>query len=151
RMTLAHDGAIADRDVPEVPGRFCPELDRVVPRGEVTADHAHVLRRAASAQRQARLEAERVVTRLDVAVRDAHIPAAIRIDAIRVAVQHRHALDIDVLAAEEAHVVVAGVGDRQAADLDALAFPEPDRLRALALPAIAVDRAGADDADLLHP
>jgi hypothetical protein len=149
-MTLPDHGAIADGDVPEISCRLGPQLDRVVKRREMTPRHAHVLGRAVSAEREARLQAERVVARFDVTPRDAYVLTAVRIDAIRVSVQDRQVLDVDALAAEKRHGVVAGVGDGEIADVDLLAALQGNRLRAFALPPIAVDPPGPDEPDLLH-
>src|SRR5262249_29755842 len=99
-MALADDRAITDADVAKISGRLGPQLDRVVERGQVAPGHAHVLRGPTRAQREARLEAERIVARFDVAPRDPDVLAAIRIDSIRVTVEDRDVLDIDAPASE---------------------------------------------------
>src|SRR5262249_54952851 len=144
-------GAIADGDVPEIAGGLRAELDGVVERDQVAPDHPHVLRRASSAQGKARPQAERVVTRFDMASGDARVPAAIEIDAIGVPVQDADALDAHALAAEEADVVVSGIGDGQIADLDPLACLEGDRLWASPASPVAVDPARAQDANAPDP
>src|SRR5262245_36912855 len=149
-MSLADHGAIADGDVPEISRRLGSQLDRVVKRREMASRHAHVLGRAANTEREARLQAQRIVARFDVTPRDADVLTAVGIDAIRVAVQDRHILDVDAPAAEQRYGVVAGVGDGEIADVDLLAAPQGDRLRAVALPPITVDPSGPDEPDLLH-
>src|SRR4029077_19309938 len=88
--------------------------------------------------------------RVDAAGGDPDVLAAVRIDAVRVPVHDGDPDDVDRVAAEQAHVVVARVRDGHVAKLDLPAFLEGDGLRSVATRPVAVDPAGAEDADVLQ-
>ncbi len=148
RMRLPDDGAVPEHDVPEVAGGFGAQLERIVNGGEMAVGHRHVLRRAANPEGEARLEHDRVVPRLDAAVADPDVPAAVRIDPVRVSVQDGDTGDVHVVAAEEADVVVRRVGDGEVTNPDVTAPLEGDRLGAPSARAVPIDPTWTQDA---HP
>jgi hypothetical protein len=85
------------------------------------------------AQREAGLGHDRIVARLDVAIRDAHVAAGIRVDAVRKAVRDGDAVDVHIVRAQEADVVVRRIEQADALDVHELAALEGNRLRAVAL------------------
>jgi hypothetical protein len=150
-VTAALEHAVAEDDVSEITARLRAELERVVLRHQPAAPHRHVLGGARDPEGEAGLEHDGVVARLDRAVGDADVPAAVGVDPVGMAVLDGHGANIHFVAAQQADRVVAGIGHRDAVDPDPPALPEGDGLGALARAPIAVDAPGPDDGDALEP
>src|SRR5207247_6863640 len=76
--------AIGNDYQPEIACALAEELEAVRRAAHPAVRHQHVLGAADMPEREARLQAEGVVARLDVAVRDADAAAAVRVDAVGV-------------------------------------------------------------------
>src|SRR6185436_2577470 len=72
--------AVGQHDLPEVARALRAELEAVRGTAEPAIGHDHVFGDPAHAEEVARLQTERVVVGFDVAVGDAHAPAAVGID-----------------------------------------------------------------------
>ena len=103
---LGKHGAIADGDVLEVAAGFRAQLEAIAGGGKDAVGDREVFRRTAPTERKAGLGHNRVVEGLDETVGDADVPATVGIYAIAVAIEDRHALDVDVLASKQTEVVV---------------------------------------------
>ena len=140
-MRAPENGAVTDGDVLEVAARFGPQLDVVARAGDVAIGHRKMLGGPGLTERQAGLGADSVVVGVNERVGNPHVAAAVRIDAIGIAVENRHPVHIDVIAAQKADCVVRGIPHRDAADRDVLDVLERNRLRPAAFFAVAVDHA----------
>src|SRR5882672_6119490 len=148
RVRPPGDGAIAEDNVLEMAGRFGAEFESIVNGGEMAVGHLHVLRRAADAKGEARLEYNRVVLRLDQAVANAHILAAVRIYPIGVSVPDGDAQDIHAVAAKETDVVVRRVGDGQVMNPDIPTPFQGDRLGAFTSRPVTIDLPWPENAEI---
>src|SRR5262249_1000512 len=77
RGRKAAEDAVGEDDAAKVAGALRAELEAVGRAPQAAVRDDHVLGRRANAEREARLQAERIVVGLDVAVYDAHAAAAV--------------------------------------------------------------------------
>src|SRR4029453_6763833 len=79
-----------------------------------------------------------------------YVTAAVRIDAVGVPVSDGEAADVDVVAAQQADVVVRRVVEGQIPDRDLTTLLERDQLGTAARAPVAVDPARPGEADVLQ-
>src|SRR5262249_1574659 len=125
----AAEHAVRQHDLPEVAGALGAELEAVGHAAQAAVRDQHVLSGPRLAADEARLEAERVVVGLDVAVHDAHPTAAVEVDAVGIGVADDDAVDHHVVAVAEADGVVRRPQDGETAHRDEPAALQRDRLR----------------------
>jgi hypothetical protein len=138
--------AVTDSGVPFLVGPVWLGVYGTGP-GPITVDFDDIIVRDASAPAAIALAAG-IVRRLDAAIPDPNILAAVRIDAIGVSVQNGDAPDVHDVAAQEADVVVRRVDDGQVANNDIATPRQRDRLGTASARPVAVDLARAENADL---
>ena len=93
-------GAVTDRDVLEITPRFGPEFERITVRGQDTVRDQQIFGGPSLTQGETGLGYDGIVPGFDVAVRDAHVMAAVRIDAVGIAVADGDAVHKHVIGAE---------------------------------------------------
>src|SRR5439155_24044411 len=111
----------------------------VLPRAEDRVGDRNVLGGTRLGERNGGLPSDAVVPRLDIAVRDSHIPRTVRMHSFGELIEDRNPVDVYVLTSEHANRVIRSVPQRDIPNLNLPTVLQGNRLRPASLRPVSVD------------